>query len=133
MANMWTAHGPHPVDRHVGRRVREKRTSLGYTQRDLSRALGLTFQQIQKYESGANRISASKLWHAARFFGVDIRYFFEGLANKGGTEPTASPFGKRPSSSSHSTEIILLASHLSARRQKLVRNLITSMIDGSRP
>lgn len=133
MANVWTGHGPHPVDRHVGRRMREKRTSLGYNQRDLGRGLGLTFQQIQKYESGANRISASKLWDAARFFGVDIRYFFEGLANEGGTEPTASRFGKPPSPSSRSREIILLASHLSARRQKLVRNLITSMMDGSRP
>ena len=51
--------GPHPVDRHVGRRVCEKRIGLGYNQSDLGRALGLTFQQIQKYEKGANRISAS--------------------------------------------------------------------------
>ena len=53
--------GPHPVDRHVGRRVCEKRISLGYNQSDLGRALGLTFQQVQKYEKGTNRISASKL------------------------------------------------------------------------
>ena len=71
--------GPHPVDRHVGRRVCEKRLALGYNQSDLGRALGLTFQQIQKYEKGANRISASKLWDIARFFKVDIGYFFEGL------------------------------------------------------
>ncbi|MGH7018335.1 MAG: helix-turn-helix domain-containing protein, partial [Brevundimonas sp.] len=63
--------GPHPVDRHVGRRVCEKRVALGYNQSDLGRALGLTFQQIQKYEKGANRVSASKLWDIARFFKVD--------------------------------------------------------------
>ncbi len=57
---------PHPVDRHVGRRVVEKRMALGHTQTDLAKALGLTFQQIQKYEKGANRISASKLWDMAR-------------------------------------------------------------------
>ena len=71
--------GPHPVDRHVGRRVCEKRLALGYNQSDLGRALGLTFQQIQKYEKGTNRVSASKLWDIARFFKVDIGYFFEGL------------------------------------------------------
>ena len=64
--------GPHPVDRHVGRRVCEKRLALGYNQSDLGRALGLTFQQIQKYEKGANRVSASKLWDIARFFKVEI-------------------------------------------------------------
>ena len=71
--------GPHPVDRHVGRKVCEKRIALGYNQSDLGRALGLTFQQIQKYEKGANRISASKLWDIARFFSVDVSYFFDGL------------------------------------------------------
>ena len=69
--------GPHPVDRFVGRKVCEKRISLGYNQSDLGRALGLTFQQIQKYEKGANRISASKLWDIARFFKVDIGYFLK--------------------------------------------------------
>jgi DNA-binding XRE family transcriptional regulator len=71
--------GPHLVDRHVGRRVCEKRIALGYNQTDLGQALGVTFQQVQKYEKGANRISASKLWDIARFFRVDIGYFFEGL------------------------------------------------------
>ncbi len=66
------ADGPHPVDRHVGRQVTDKRIELGYNQSDLGRALGLTFQQVQKYEKGANRISASKLWMVARFFKVDI-------------------------------------------------------------
>jgi transcriptional regulator with XRE-family HTH domain len=61
MAAIATIELPHPVDVHVGRRVCEKRLSFGYNQSDLGRALGLTFQQIHKYEKGANRISASKL------------------------------------------------------------------------
>ena len=68
--------GPHPIDVEVGRRVCELRLSRGYNQSQLGRALKLTFQQIQKYEKGANRISASKLWQIAEFFGVDVGYFF---------------------------------------------------------
>ena len=85
--------GPHPVDRHVGRRVCEKRLALGYNQSDLGRALGLTFQQIQKYEKGANRISAARLWQLAEALESPVSYFYDGLeeaierreaANQGG-------------------------------------------------
>ncbi len=71
--------GPNPVDVHVGARVRERRVSLGMSQTDLCEYLRLTFQQIQKYEKGANRISASKLWALSHFFKVPIEWFFEGL------------------------------------------------------
>ena len=71
--------GPHPVDRHVGRKVCEKRIALGYNQSDLGRALGLTFQQIQKYETGMNRVSASRLFDIAREMDVPVSFFFEGL------------------------------------------------------
>lgn len=74
---------PHPVDVHVGRRVCGKRLDLGYNQSDLGRALGLTFQQVQKYEKGSNRISASKLYDIARFFKVEVGYFYEGLQAHG--------------------------------------------------
>ena len=71
--------GPDPVDIHVGARVRERRVSLGMSQTDLGEYLGLTFQQIQKYERGTNRLSASKLWALSHFFDVPIEWFFEGL------------------------------------------------------
>ena len=71
--------GPNPVDVHVGRRVRERRLSLGMSQAKLGEYLGLTFQQIQKYEKGKNRISASKLWALSHFFKVPVEWFFEGL------------------------------------------------------
>lgn len=69
----------HPVDLHVGRRVRDLRKTLGVSQGRLADALGLTFQQVQKYERGTNRISASKLWDIARALKVDVAYFFHGL------------------------------------------------------
>lgn len=116
--------GPHPVDRHVGRRVCEKRISLGYNQSELGRALGLTFQQIQKYEKGANRISASKLWETARFFKIDIGYFFEGLADNFAVEGEADVL---PQATRQSVEISRLTPALPARQQGLVLNLVREL------
>jgi len=70
---------PDPVDVLVGRRVRLQRRQLGLSQERLASSLGLTFQQIQKYERGANRISASKLYQIACCLQVEISYFFDGL------------------------------------------------------
>ena len=67
---------PNPVDVHVGGRVRQRRLLLGMTQSDLAEALGLTFQQVQKYERGANRIGASRLFHLSQILDVSIEYFF---------------------------------------------------------
>lgn len=120
--------GPHPVDRHVGRRVCEKRISLGYNQSDLGRALGLTFQQIQKYEKGANRISASKLWDIARFFKVDVGYFFQGLgAQPGMAEGEVAAFDHDFPSTRYTIEISRLAPQLSSRQQKLALDMIREM------
>ena len=70
---------PHPVDVHVGARVRVRRKLLGMTQTDLGAALGLSFQQVLKYEKGANRIGSSRLYDLARLFDVPIGHFFEGI------------------------------------------------------
>lgn len=69
-----------PVDRHVGLRIRLRRRQAGFSQQRLAEIIGLTFQQVQKYERGANRVSASKLWDIAEALGVSPAYFFEGLA-----------------------------------------------------
>jgi len=71
--------GPHPTDRHVGLRLRERRTILGLSQQGLAGFLGMSFQQVQKYESGMNRISASRLFILAKFLHTEVGYFFEGL------------------------------------------------------
>ena len=72
---------PNPVDMHVGGRVRMRRKLLGVSQEQLAGALGLTFQQVQKYERGANRVSASKLYEIARTLQVPVSFFFDGLAD----------------------------------------------------
>ena len=69
----------HPVDVHVGKRVRHRRWLIGMTQQQLAEQVGIKFQQIQKYETGANRISASRLWDIADALDVPVAFFFEGL------------------------------------------------------
>ncbi|HTK34902.1 MAG TPA: helix-turn-helix domain-containing protein [Caulobacteraceae bacterium] len=73
--------GPNPVDLHVGARIRMRRKLLGVSQERLADQLGLTFQQVQKYERGANRVSASKLYEIARALQTSVTYFFDGLAD----------------------------------------------------
>jgi len=73
--------GAEAVDMHVGARVRMRRRFIGMSQQTLAETLGLTFQQVQKYERGSNRVSASKLYEIARALGVGSGYFFEGLAD----------------------------------------------------
>ncbi len=70
----------HPVDVHVGDRVRFRRILLGFSQTELAEALGLSYQQIQKYEQGASRISASRLHQIASFLDVPISFFFDDMA-----------------------------------------------------
>ena len=73
----------HPVDVHVGKRVRHRRWMVGMTQQQLAERVGIKFQQIQKYETGMNRISASRLWDIANTLGVPVSFFFEGLEQEG--------------------------------------------------
>ena len=69
----------HPVDVHVGKRIRHRRWLVGMTQQQLAERVGIKFQQIQKYETGANRVSASRLWDIADALEVPVSFFFEGL------------------------------------------------------
>ncbi|MEM7507068.1 MAG: helix-turn-helix transcriptional regulator [Pseudomonadota bacterium] len=73
----------HPVDVHVGQRVRQRRWMVGMTQQQLGNKVGIKFQQIQKYETGTNRISASRLWDIADALDVPVSFFFEGLEGAG--------------------------------------------------
>ncbi|MBI1779231.1 MAG: helix-turn-helix transcriptional regulator [Proteobacteria bacterium] len=73
---------PNPIDVHVGGRVRLRRTLLGMSQEKLGEALGLTFQQVQKYERGTNRIGASRLFDLSRVLDVPVSYFFEDMASE---------------------------------------------------
>lgn len=73
--------GPHPVDTHVGAKVKSRRLMLGLSQEELAKSIGLTFQQVQKYERGTNRISVSRLTEISRALKVPLDYFLEGCAN----------------------------------------------------
>ena len=76
----------HPVDVHVGKRIRHRRWMVGTTQQQLAESVGIKFQQIQKYETGMNRVSASRLWDIANVLDVPVSFFFEGLDAQGRTE-----------------------------------------------
>ena len=85
MAKSKSRHGrgtgiPSPVDVHVGARLRRRRTLLGMNQTKLGDAIGLTYQQVQKYENGANRISASRLFDLSRLFDVPFQFFFDDMS-----------------------------------------------------
>lgn len=69
----------HPVDAHVGKRIRHRRWLIGKTQQQLAEQVGIKFQQIQKYETGANRVSASRLWDIAEALDAPVSFFFEGM------------------------------------------------------
>ncbi|MEM9549534.1 MAG: helix-turn-helix transcriptional regulator [Pseudomonadota bacterium] len=84
----------HPVDVHVGKRVRHRRWLVGMTQQQLAERVGIKFQQIQKYETGANRISASRLWDIADALDVPVSFFFEGLQGDDAPAETVAAEGK---------------------------------------
>ena len=97
----------HIVDEHVGQRIRHRRWTVGMTQQQLGEAVAIKFQQIQKYETGMNRVSASRLWDIARALDVPVAFFFEGLADASAIEaevavsraiasPAPSERGSRP-------------------------------------
>jgi transcriptional regulator with XRE-family HTH domain len=74
--------GPNPIDIHVGSRVRLRRQLMKMSQEKLGDELGVTFQQVQKYERGANRVGASRLYRMSRVLDVPVQFFFEGLGDK---------------------------------------------------
>lgn len=85
-----TKKAPNPIDRHVGSRVRMRRMMVSMSQEKLGEALGITFQQVQKYEKGTNRIGASRMQHIATILGVPVSYFFEDAPG----EPNAAGFAE---------------------------------------
>ncbi len=106
----------HPVDAHVGKRIRHRRWVVGMTQQQLAERVGIKFQQIQKYETGMNRVSASRLWDIAEALGVPIGFFFEGLAE------TALPAGHQPDPMADKEALALVRSYYAipeAQRRRL--------------
>ena len=88
-----------PIDKHVGSRVRMRRLMLDMSQTDIANALGLTFRQVQKYENGSNRISASRLQHLSQILQVPVPFFFEGAPSAPGIPQAAKGTADAPSPS----------------------------------
>lgn len=110
----------HPVDVHVGRKLKELRLMRGKTQTEVAEGLGISFQQVQKYELGRNRVSASKLFEMSRILGVNPAYFFEGL----GDDQAAAAFDDE------SARIAAMVSRIGDNR---VRAQIRAFIDSLTP
>jgi transcriptional regulator with XRE-family HTH domain len=104
--------GPDPIDRYVGARVRARRVGIRLSQTRLGEAIGVTFQQVQKYENGTNRIGASNLYKIARTLGVDVTYFFEGVQDlpeagmEGSPEASQTQFADDPMTSREAIELM---------------------------
>ena len=105
---------PNPTDKHVGTRIRMRRMMLGMSRTNLADAVGLTFQQIQKYEKGTNRVGASRLQQFAKILNVPILFFFEGA-------PTAQLVGGKPRSDEGATPDYISDFLASRDGQRLVK------------
>ncbi len=100
---------PNPIDVHVGSRVRLRRTLLGMSQEKLGDAIGLTFQQVQKYERGANRVGASRLYDLSRVLDVPVSFFFEELGDASppsGASEAAEPYQSNPMMKRETLELV---------------------------
>lgn len=113
-----------PVDNYVGRRIRERRKIVGLTQQKLAEQLGLSFQQVQKYERGTNRVGASKLMQLSRALEVPVSYFFEELEK----DATGGARLKKPDIDphilSHAQVLAVVKSLIGIRDEKVRRRLI---------
>ncbi len=117
---------PNPIDIHVGSRIRLRRTMLGMSQEKLGESLGITFQQIQKYEKGTNRVGASRLQNIATILNVPVSFFFEDAPGEG-----AGASGAEPSSSNYVVDFLSSSEGLQLNRafvkisdQKVRRKLV---------
>lgn len=116
------------VDVFVGQRLRELRMLAGLSQTDVAAALGLTFQQLQKYERGFNRVSASRLFTLAQFFHVPVSVFFDGLDEQAPVAAPAEADG-RGEGTLRSREALMLARHFQRIRDPLVRAAIRDLAE----
>jgi transcriptional regulator with XRE-family HTH domain len=130
----------HPLDLHVGQRLRMRRLRLDLTQEKLAKMVGLTFQQVQKYEHGQNRISASRLFEIAGALNVPVTYFFDDAPNPHPTTPGMGETGQEPLDAAPEKDINLSSRETAdlvrayyrvedAKKRKQILNLIRAMSD----
>ena len=139
MAKRKTKHGPDPIDKYVGARVRGRRMGMRLSQTKLGETVDVTFQQIQKYENGTNRIGASNLYKMSKTLGVDVGFFYEGVEDvfaegahggPGLADGAQASFERDPMSSREAIELMHNYFRIAAPtvRKKLF-NLVRSLAD----
>lgn len=129
---------PNPIDRHVGARVRMRRMMVGMSQEKLGEALGLTFQQVQKYEKGTNRISASRLQQISETLSIPLAYFFKGAPVSEGA--VNGGFAESSPEEGYASDFVMTAEGLSLNRafaritdakvRKRIVDLIVTLAEG---
>ncbi len=122
---------PHPVDVHVGKRLRSRRTLLGMSQEKLGEAVGVTFQQIQKYERGLNRIGSSRLYEFTRILSCSVSYFFEDMetaADETGDHKNSESQEKSEYKNLGNKEVLSLVRAFSGINDQKVRKDILSLV-----
>ena len=133
MIKRYSSSNPDPIDIHVGQRVRTRRNLLSMSQERLADALGITFQQVQKYENGVNRVSSSRLFNISKILGVGIDYFFEGFDESPSTPALRAAEEKSEALKTgddvmNSRETINLVRHYYAIEDTSVRKKVLEMI-----
>ncbi len=133
------AANPNPVDVHVGSRIRLRRTLLGMSQEKLGTAIGLTFQQVQKYERGTNRVGSSRLFQLSKVLNVPVSFFFDDMpeeiaGSRGHLEDAKVPFADNPQSKRETLELVRNFHRISgADTRKRVLALIKDLADIADP
>lgn len=123
-----TRRDPNYIDVHVGARIRMRRQLINMSQERLGELLGITFQQVQKYEKGTNRISASRLFYASKTLGVPVQFFFDGLPGMEGADGLREPAGGDEfSAAMMSPEGVQLAKAFKDANTSTMRKLIASL------
>ncbi len=118
------------IDVHLGKRLRRRRRLLGLTQQQLAGACGVRFQQIQKYECGANRISAARLWQLSEALEVPVAYFYDGLSEKAGERPQTCDSGGEVLASKETMDLIRAYYQLGERPRRRLLDLAKSLNEG---
>jgi transcriptional regulator with XRE-family HTH domain len=123
---------PNPIDVHVGSRIRLRRTLLGMSQEKLGKAIGLTFQQVQKYERGTNRVGSSRLYQIAKVLNVPVSFFFDDMAAEPqgapGLAEHAEPFEANPLANRETLELVRAFQRIGdANVRKRVQDLVKAI------
>lgn len=123
---------PNPIDVHVGSRIRLRRTLLGMSQEKLGKAIGLTFQQVQKYERGTNRVGSSRLYQIAKVLSVPVSFFFDDMAAEPQAVPglaeQAEPFEANPLANRETLELVRAFQRIAdANLRKRIQDLVKAI------